>query len=53
MEFKFKIMPYQTHAVDAVVNCFQGQPKCDISDMSYRMDPEKMPLDNNAWSNWD
>ena len=26
MEFKFKIQDYQTEAVDAVVNVFEGQP---------------------------
>ena len=29
MQFKFKIQPYQTHAVDAVINVFEGQPKIE------------------------
>ncbi|MCF6226764.1 MAG: DEAD/DEAH box helicase family protein [Xanthomonadales bacterium] len=34
---KFKQLPYQTEAVDAVVDCFAGQPK--LSSLSYRIDP--------------
>jgi len=34
---KFKQLPYQTEAVDAVVDCFAGQPK--LSALSYRIDP--------------
>ena len=37
MKFKFKIQPYQTEAVDAVLDCFAGQPKSD--GLSYRIDP--------------
>jgi type III restriction enzyme len=37
MKLQFKIQPYQTAAVDAVVNCFAGQPKLD--GISYRLDP--------------
>ena len=29
MQFKFKIQPYQTNAVDAVVRVFEGQPKIE------------------------
>lgn len=36
---KFKQLPYQTEAVDAVVDCFAGQPK--FSALSYRIDPGK------------
>lgn len=31
MQFKFKIQPYQTNAVDAVVRVFEGQPKIENS----------------------
>ncbi len=37
MKLKFKVQPYQTNAVDAVVDCFAGQPKNDS--LSYRIDP--------------
>jgi len=26
MKLKFKVQPYQTNAVDSVVDCFAGQP---------------------------
>jgi type III restriction enzyme len=37
MKFKFKVQPYQTHAVESVVDCFAGQPL--ISGATYRIDP--------------
>ena len=37
MKLQFKIQQYQTDAVDAVVDCFAGQPKHD--GVSYRIDP--------------
>ena len=37
MKLKFKIQPYQTNAVDAVLDCFAGQPKSDV--LRYRIDP--------------
>jgi len=40
VKLKFKIQPYQTAAVDAVVDCFRGQPKS--SGVSYRLDPGKV-----------
>ena len=36
MKIKFKSQAYQTAAVDAVVDCFQGQPK--INPLNYRLD---------------
>ena len=36
MRIKFKSQAYQTAAVEAVVDCFQGQPKLDV--VKYRMD---------------
>lgn len=37
MKFQFKVQPYQTDAVDAVVDCFAGQPRG--SGVAYRIDP--------------
>ena len=37
MELKFKVQPFQTKAVKAVVDCFKGQPK--IAGLTYRIDP--------------
>ena len=37
MKLKFKIQPHQTNAVEAVVDCFAGQPRSD--GISYRVDP--------------
>ncbi|MEW9305464.1 type III restriction-modification system endonuclease [Labrys neptuniae] len=37
MKLKFKVQPYQTEAVNAVVNCFAGQPMSNS--ITYRIDP--------------
>src|SRR4051812_6744564 len=37
MKLQFKVQPYQTEAVDAVVDVFSGQPR--RSGISYRIDP--------------
>ncbi|MCK9238117.1 MAG: DEAD/DEAH box helicase family protein [Thiopseudomonas sp.] len=37
MKIQFKVQPYQTAAVDAVVDCFAGQPYQDA--FSYKIDP--------------
>lgn len=37
MKLKFKVQAYQTNAVEAVVDCFSGQPRSD--GISYRIDP--------------
>jgi type III restriction enzyme len=37
MKLKFKVQPYQTAAVESVVDCFAGQPF--LSGVSYRIDP--------------
>ena len=37
MKLKFKVQPYQTNAVDSVVDCFAGQP--NVSGVTYRIDP--------------
>lgn len=39
MELQFKIQPYQTVAVDSVVDCFAGQPF--THEVRYRIDPGK------------
>lgn len=41
MKLQFKVQGYQTAAVDAVVDCFAGQPKDD--GISYRIDPGRQP----------
>jgi type III restriction enzyme len=45
MKLQFKVQQYQTDAVDAVVNVFDGQPKHD--GISYRIDPglQQAPAD--------
>ena len=44
MKLKFKLQPYQTDAVNSVIDCFSGQPIS--SGISYRIDPGKgvLPL---------
>ncbi len=37
MKLKFKVQPYQTNAVESVVDCFVGQPKIDV--LPYHIDP--------------
>lgn len=37
MKLKFKVQPYQTQAVDSVVDCFAGQPL--VNGITYRIDP--------------
>ena len=37
MKLKYKIQQYQTEAVDAVIDCFKGQPKADS--LHYRVNP--------------
>ncbi|OAI40068.1 restriction endonuclease subunit R [Actinobacteria bacterium SCGC AG-212-D09] len=39
MKLQFKIQPYQTAAVDSVVDCFAGQPRNE--GISYLLDPGK------------
>lgn len=40
MKLKFKVQPYQTNAVNDVVDCFDGQPM--ESGLAYRMDPGRI-----------
>lgn len=37
MKLKFKVQPYQTNAVESVVDCFAGQP--NLAGITYRIDP--------------
>ena len=46
MKLQFKVQQYQTHAVDSVVEIFEGQPKHD--GISYRIDPGKVTTASNA-----
>jgi len=39
MKLKFKTQTYQTAAVQAVVDCFKGQPPASTEAISYRIDP--------------
>ena len=39
MKLKFKTQAYQTAAVQAVVDCFKGQPPASPEAMHYRIDP--------------
>ncbi len=39
MKLKFKTQGYQTAAVQAVVDCFQGQPPASVDAITYRIDP--------------
>ena len=38
MKLKFKTQAYQTAAVQAVVDCFKGQPPASKEAVSYRLD---------------
>ena len=42
MKFKFKVQPYQTNAVDSVVDCFAGQVSSQHN--TYTIDPGKAPI---------
>ena len=41
MKLKFNTQAYQTAAVQAVVDCFKGQPPATAEAISYRIDPGK------------
>ncbi|WMJ09846.1 type III restriction-modification system endonuclease [Nitrosomonas sp. sh817] len=54
MKLKFKIQPYQTNAVESVVDCFAGQPYS--TGTTYRIDPGKkllLNLDEMGFKNAD
>ncbi|MGP5299025.1 type III restriction-modification system endonuclease [Corynebacterium variabile] len=42
MKLQFKVQQYQSDAVDAVVDVFEGQPRID--GISYRIDPGQAPV---------
>ncbi|NDY92065.1 type III restriction-modification system endonuclease [Ideonella livida] len=39
MKLKFKTQAYQSAAVQAVVDCFKGQPPASVEAITYRIDP--------------
>lgn len=54
MKLKFKVQPYQTNAVESVVDCFSGQPYS--TGTTYRIDPGKKQqakLDETGFKNAD
>ena len=60
MKLKFKKQAYQTNAVEAVADCFAGQPKRE--GLNYRIDPGRavdaggqvvMPLESAGFKNAD
>ena len=55
MKLKFKVQPYQTYAVDSVVDCFAGQ--VNSSGVQYRIDPgtkvQTSSLDETGFKNSD
>ena len=55
MKLKFKKQAYQTNAVDAVADCFAGQPK--HKGLNYRVDPGRavdasVSVDYFPWKNF-
>ncbi|MCB5272301.1 MAG: DEAD/DEAH box helicase family protein [Candidatus Cloacimonetes bacterium] len=53
MKLKFKIQPYQTRAVESVVDCFAGQ--VNTSGITYRIDPGRgrLPFEQSGFKNAD
>jgi type III restriction enzyme len=53
MKFKFKIQPYQSNAVESIVDCFKGQVSSQHN--TYTIDPGKapMPLEFTGFKNAD
>ncbi len=54
MKLKFKVQPYQTNAVESVVDCFAGQPFS--TGVTYRIDPGKKQqtaIDETGFKNAD
>lgn len=45
MKLKFKTQAYQAAAVQAVVDCFKGQPPASAEAMTYRIDPGQAKRD--------
>lgn len=53
MKLKFKVQPYQTNAVESVVDCFAGQ--VNTSGITYRIDPGRgrLPFEQSGFKNAD
>ncbi len=53
MKFKFKVQPYQSNAVESIVDCFKGQVSSQHN--TYTIDPGKapMPLEFTGFKNAD
>ena len=49
MKLKFKRQGYQTQAVKAVVDCFNGQPKGEAISFKYRIDPGTSKADRGGY----
>tara|TARA_R110000796_G_scaffold250869_1_gene381051 strand:+ start:6236 stop:9751 length:3516 start_codon:yes stop_codon:yes gene_type:complete len=47
MKLKFKVQPYQTSAVESVVDCFAGQP--NLGGITYRIDPGNAKRDSMGY----
>lgn len=48
MKLKFKVQPYQTTAVESVIDCFAGQVRS--SGMAYRVDPGRKKIGSNEYA---
>ena len=48
MKLKFKKQEYQTRAMEAVVDCFKGQP--NTTGINYRIDPGTRYKDSKGYS---
>ncbi len=56
MKLKFKIQEYQTAAVQAVLDCFKGQPKISIDPGNHNKDAQgqaEMEFDKSGFRNAD
>jgi type III restriction enzyme len=42
MKFKFKVQPYQTSAVDSVVDCFAGQQPVTQNSYAVKLNDKKI-----------
>jgi len=51
MKLKFKVQPYQTNAVNAVVDCFEGQPMA--MPLTYSIDPGVVKQNQHIRQEWE
>lgn len=51
MKLKFKVQPYQTAAVESVVDCFEGQPMA--APLTYRIDPGVVQSNQPVLQEWE